>query len=137
MEDSSVKSDATYLIDYCQTVLGLRFVPQFERSIPKLTIIDLPSPGGLANVEMFQKMMTAIGFKKADFEVIESLPSELTHWSEKLDEANNILSFSDELSEQITQKEKLTTLKGPRDLLENPNLKRQTWTGLQDLSRKI
>lgn len=131
---------AEFALNYFENVLGLRFAPVFEATTPRLIIIDLPSPGGLANVEMFQKMMTAIGFAPSLFEVIEALPSELGQWQENLASAEQVLSFAPELSEILSEnisQDRLTTLKGPRDLLIEPGLKRETWTGLQDLSRRL
>lgn len=137
---NSQSTEARFALNYFESVLGLRFVPQFELTTPRLLILDLPSPGGLAQVEMFQKMMTAIGFAPSLFEVVEALPSELGKLAEKLSSAELILSFSEELSEVLREniaQDRLTTLKGPRDLATQPGLKRETWTGLQDLSRRL
>lgn len=133
-------TEAQFAQNYLEGVLGLRHVPVYEATVPRVLIIDLPSPGGLANVEMFQKMMTAIGFSSSLFEIIEALPSELPKWQDKLAAAEQVLSFSAELSEILTEnisQDRLMTLKGPRDLLIQPSLKRETWTGLQDLSRRL
>ncbi len=133
-------NQSQFAAHYFETVLGLRFVPQLESVSPRLLILDLPSPGGLANVEMFQKMITAIGFAANDFRVVEALPSELEKLQEKIASAQQILSFSEELSEVLqisVSPSRLTTLKGPRDLATQPQLKRETWSGLQDLSRRL
>ncbi len=133
-------NQSEFVINYFENVLGLRFVPVYEAATPRLLIVDLPSPGGLINIEMFQKMMAAIGFSPSLFEVVEALPSELARLSDKWASVEQVLSFSEELSEILKEKisqDRLTTLKGPRDLSIQPNLKRETWTGLQDLSRRL
>lgn len=128
--------------NYLQSVLGVSFVPSFESTRPRFYVLDLPSAGGLANVEMFQKMMSALGLGSRDFSVIECLLSELQAQVAELDPSIPVLSFSAELSGGLRELEagshdgagshfRVTTLCGPRDLASQPALKRETWTGLQ------
>lgn len=130
-----------FLQGYLQSVLGLRYFPRFEARRPRLIVLDLPVAGGLANNEMFRKMMAAIGLSMSDILVKECLPSELPRVFPEISSSTDVpvLSFSEELSQTLgnTFGDALTTLKGPRDLIHQPQLKRETWLGLQDLVKKI
>lgn len=122
--------------NYLQSVLGVSFVPTFESTRPRFYVLDLPSAGGLANVEMFQKMMSALGLSAQDFSVVECLPSELQARVTEFDSSIPVLCFSEELSGGLGGFQ-VTTLQGPRDLAGQPALKRETWAGLQIFVKQL
>ena len=133
-------SAAEYHQSYWRDVLGIQWIPRQSPQRPRVLVIDLPSPEGLAKNDMFGKMMGAIDLRPEQIQVREFLVSEIEGARAELTELSGqgifILSFSDELSQRLLPLE-ITTLKGPRDLMTQPQLKRATWNGLQDLAKKL
>ncbi len=128
------------ILEYYNKVLGLRYLPRPRGYRIRLLVVDLPSvPEGLENNPLYPKMIAALGLKHEEVSLLELLPSEVeSHpviW-----ERCPVLSFSPELSEVIKITKAinyLVTVCGPRDLVKNPALKKETWTGLQALIQEL
>lgn len=123
--------------NYFETVLGIGFAPVLASPRARFYVIDLPSPGGLKDNEMFQKMMAALGMDLGEIEVVECLVSEISHFRERFDPSIPVLSFAPELSEALRDSPPVMTLKGPRDLASEPSAKRETWHGLQSFLKSL
>lgn len=139
-------STTEFFLQYTERVLGLRALPRpTEAPRPRLLIADIPWPAGLANDDMFQKMMTAIGLSPKSFEVIETLPSEIGNLIAEVQGRDFVLSFSKEVAESFTAlKESNPRLSyevlfamGPRDLRQDPSKKRATWDQLKELQSRL
>jgi len=138
---------------YMENTLGLRYFP-FEAAhtastgaAAKLLVIDLPWAKGLAQVEMFQKMMGAIGLAMTDLEILEMLPGEAHHHVERIQVLRQqgvpVLFFSPDihkamhLNEDSAELAPVIVTYGPRDIERNAGLKRETWGHLQSLQKSL
>jgi hypothetical protein len=134
-----------FMLGYFERVLGLRALPRRIVVKPRLLILDIPWPEGLARDEMFQKMMAAIGLSERDFEILECLPGELSHHVGAMKDRQEVLSFSQALAnaaETLAQSEaglkfRLSLAPGPRDLRHEPDKKRETWETLKTLKARL
>lgn len=126
-------------IEYYKNVLGLRFLPRPEKPRLRLVVVDLPHvPVHLKDNSLFQKMMTALGLRPEEYQVHELLPSEVESF--RAPDGIPMLSFCEELTAAIKNLKSgpsLTTVKGPRELQQNPGLKKATWAGLQSLIQEL
>jgi hypothetical protein len=140
--------EVEFFAHYCESVLGLRYLPlPAAPRPPRLVVFDLPSGGGgLPQNEMFQKMMAAIQLSAADYHVVECLVSEvsptLRDQIEEWRKSNTRwLCFDEELGRVLAESAPgLVVLKGPRDLQaqsQSSAEKRQTWLGLQALAKAL
>lgn len=137
-------NSARFFMNYCDQVLGVRTLPRRFESRPRLLVVDIPWPEGLAGDEMFQKMMSAIGLSARDFEICEFLPGEVGQQLPALQDRDEVLSFSADLTEAILAqageagpKFNLETAAGPRDLRHQPEKKRETWEILKALKSRL
>lgn len=135
---------ARFFLNYCDQVLGVRALPRRFVAKPRLLIVDIPWPEGLARDEMFGKMMTAIGLGPRDFEIREFLPGELGQHLDALEGRDEVLSFSAEIAAALRQhlqetgpKFNLEIAAGPRDLRHEPERKRETWEILKRLQARL
>lgn len=136
---------ADFFLNYCERVLGMRALPRKVNRRPSLLVIDIPWPGGLANDDMFRKMMSGLGLDSKSFDVAESLPAEVHGLRSIFEGRSDVLCFSRELGEAI-EKMRLespglsfgfTTVMGPRDLRQAPEKKRDTWEILKSLKARL
>lgn len=106
---------------------------------PQVVFLDV-QPWSAKEADLFDKMRAAMKLSKAQTKIIFANPSEIHQKGLELLTATSVIFFSPELAthapplgEDIFQ---ITTF-GPRELLQSPQLKKQSWDDLQKVMKKL
>lgn len=137
-------------LNYLSEVLGVAQIlrpaqaeifSETESREVRLCVFDLPGSSPLVQSALFKKMIEAMGIGLDDIRVYEYEPSELEALANELDLQVPVLSFAPELTQSLQSRaskiQTLVTTYGPRELEQNPQLKRQSWSDLQKLMKLL
>jgi hypothetical protein len=90
--------------------------------------------------DLFDKMRAAMKLSKDQTKILFAGPGEMAQKSVELLAATCVIFFSPELATQAQSMGsdvlQMTTF-GPRELISNPQLKKQTWDDLQKVMKKL
>jgi hypothetical protein len=130
-------------LKYLQETLGVRSVlcPSAAASpaLPSVAVafIDI-QPWSTAETALFEKMRSAMKLSRAQIKIIFTTPGEMTQKNQELSQAGCWVFFSPELATQAPKQGSFAiTTFGPRELLQNPQLKKQSWDDLQKVMKKL
>jgi len=141
-------------LKYLQETLGVRSVllpvtaidsavdtadlslPKFS---PQIVFIDI-QPWSKKEAELFDKMRAAMKLSSEQTKIIFASPGEMSQKGLELLTATCAVFFSPELAAQasgLSEDVFAITTFGPRELLLNPQLKKQSWDDLQKVMKKL
>lgn len=133
---------------FAQNTSGLSTNPSVEKS--GLVVFVDSRPWNKQEAELFDKMRAAMKLSQAQTKILFAGPGEMTQKSVELMAATCVIFFSPELATQAQNTEILKSLRenpsdgmlqmttfGPRELISNPQLKKQTWDDLQKVMKKL
>jgi hypothetical protein len=110
-----------------------------RKKTPQIVFIDI-QPWTRQETDLFEKMRVAMKLSKEQTKIIFATPAELPQKSLELLTATCAIFFSPELATQsfvLPEETFVMTTFGPRELLPNPQLKKQSWDDLQKVMKKL